>query len=64
MGLPSQTAKSLARIIVEKIGDAKKASDLLESWNEVRGTNGNFRMTISDVLVFVKKMESKEVVNK
>lgn len=60
MALQAQTAKSLARILIEESGDAETASRILERWNEVKGINGNFRMTNADILAFVKKLGTKE----
>lgn len=63
MGLPAQTAKSLARIILEETKSEEIASSILSKWDDVRGINGNFRVAISDILVFVKKLGNKSSSN-
>ena len=59
MGLPAQTAKHLARILIDATGSPEKAESVLTKWDDVRGLNGNFRMTLDDILTFVKKIGSK-----
>ena len=60
MGLPARTAKSLARILLEETGSEEKAANILNRWNEVSGTNGIFRSTITDILPFVEKLGTKK----
>ena len=60
MGLPARTAKSLARILLEETGNEEKAANILNRWNEISGTNGIFRSTITDILSFVEKLGSKK----
>ncbi len=59
MGLSAQTAKNLAKILVEETNSPEVAEKVLIKWNDVKGINGNLRMIISEVLVFVNKLKLK-----
>ena len=58
MALTASTAKALARVMMEEINDTEVCLSILKKWQDVRGTNGNFRVSIADIEPFIKKVKT------
>ena len=58
MALTASTAKALARVMMEEINDQEVCLNILRKWQDVRGTNGNFRFSLADIEPFIKKVKT------